>query len=174
MILFYHIIYYLQILIAHLNMLWYNFMKVRLCFINNGGTMKPTYKTTMTSCFIGYIVQAIVNNFIPLLFVTLQIQYSISLGRITMLVTINFAVQLTVDFLATYFVDRIGYRISIVAAHVFSAAGLILLSVLPDITPDPFSGILAAVILYAIVGGLIEVLISPIMESCPPTTRKRR
>lgn len=134
--------------------------------------MKPTYKTTIFACFVGYIVQAIVNNFAPLLFITLQKIYSIPLSQITLLVTINFAVQLTVDLLATLFVDRIGYRTSIVIAQVFSAAGLVLLTVLPEVMP-PFAGILAAVTVYAIGGGLIEVLISPIMESCPTDNKEK-
>ena len=134
--------------------------------------MKPTYKTTIFACFIGYIVQAIVNNFAPLLFITFQNTYDIPLSQITLLVTINFAVQLTVDLIATLFVDRIGYRASIVLAQGFSAAGLILLTVLPEVMP-PFAGILTAVIVYAIGGGIIEVLISPIMESCPTDNKEK-
>lgn len=134
--------------------------------------MKQNFKTTMVACFTGYIVQAIINNFIPLLFVTLQDTYEIPLSRITMLVTINFAVQLIVDLLAAAFVDKIGYRVSIVMAHVFCAAGLVLLTVLPDLLPDAFAGILISVIIYAIGGGLIEVLISPIMESCPTDNKE--
>lgn len=131
-----------------------------------------SYKRTMISCFVGYIVQAIVNNFIPLLFITLQRQYDIPLGRITLLITVNFAVQLTVDALSALFVDKIGIRVSIVAAHIFSAAGLILLPILPEIL-SPYAGILISVCLYAVGGGLIEVLISPIMESCPTDNKEK-
>ncbi len=134
--------------------------------------MKPTYKTTVFACFVGYIVQAIVNNFAPLLFITFQNTYDIPLSQITLLVTINFGVQLTVDLLSTLFVDKIGYRTSIVLAQGFSAAGLILLTVLPEVMP-PFAGILTAVIVYAIGGGIIEVLISPIMESCPTDNKEK-
>lgn len=133
--------------------------------------MKKNYNVTIVSCFVGYIVQAIVNNFIPLLFVTLQDTYEIPLSQITLLVTINFGVQLLVDLLATGFVDKIGYRTSIVLAHIFCAAGLLLLPVLPDVMP-PFAGILTAVIVYAIGGGLLEVLVSPIMESCPTDNKE--
>ena len=90
-----------------------------------------------------------------------------------MLVTINFAVQLAVDFSATYFVDKLGYKASIVSAHIFSAAGLVLLPLFPEIMPDPFVGILISVVTYAIGGGLIEVLISPIMESCPTDNKEK-
>lgn len=133
--------------------------------------MKKNYNITIVSCFVGYIVQAIVNNFVPLLFVTLQGSYSIPLSQITLLVTFNFGVQLLTDLLSTLFVDRIGYRASITLAHVFSAAGLILLAVLPD-RMDPFTGLLIAVTVYAIGGGLLEVLVSPIMESCPTDNKE--
>lgn len=133
--------------------------------------MKFTFKTTMISCFIAYIVQAIVNNFSPLLFLTFHETYQIPMSQITLLVTINFAVQLLVDLLATKFVDRIGYRTSIVAAHFFAAAGLVFLAVLPE-RMEPFTGLLIAGCTCAIGGGLIEVLISPIMESCPTDNKE--
>ncbi len=134
--------------------------------------MKFTYKTTMFSCFAGYVVQAVVNNFVPLLFITFQNTYSIPLSQITLLVTINFCVQLFVDFMATFFVDKVGYRPCIVLAQFCSALGLVLLAILPEIM-EPFAGILVAVIVYAIGGGLIEVLISPIMESCPTDNKEK-
>ncbi len=130
------------------------------------------YNRTIFSCFTGYIVQAIINNFIPLLFITLQGSYGIPLSRITLLITVNFGIQLAVDLLSAFFVDRIGYRASVVSAHACAAGGLILLPVLPEIMP-PFAGILAAVALYAVGGGLIEVLISPIMESCPTDNKEK-
>ena len=133
--------------------------------------MKLTYKNTITSCFVGFIVQAIVNNFIPLLFLTFQNTYHIPLDKITLLVTFNFGVQLLTDLLASKYVDKIGYRISIVLAHIFSALGLILLTILPQFM-DPFLGILIAVMIYAIGGGLLEVLVSPIMESCPTDNKE--
>lgn len=133
--------------------------------------MKLTYQNTIISCFIGYIVQAIVNNFVPLLFLTFQNTYNIPLDKITLLVTFNFGVQLLTDLIAGKYVDKIGYRTSIVLAHLFSALGLILLTVLPEIL-NPFSGVLIAVMIYAIGGGLLEVLVSPIMESCPTDNKE--
>ena len=120
---------------------------------------------TIYACFIGYIVQAIVNNFVPLLFVTFQNNYHISLERITFLITLNFIIQLFVDLLSAFFIDRIGYRISILIAHILSAAGLILLTVLPEVFSSPYTGLVIAVIIYAIGGGLLEVLVSPIIEA---------
>lgn len=135
--------------------------------------MKDNCKKTMYACFIGYIVQAVVNNFVPLLFVTFQKTYDIPLSRITLLITLNFTVQLLVDMLSAGLVDKIGYRASAVIAHICSAVGLILLTVLPEALPDPFIGILAAVIIYALGGGLIEVIISPIMEACPTENKEK-
>lgn len=133
--------------------------------------MKFSYKHTILFCFIAYIVQAIVNNFAPLLFLTFQTSYDIPLSQITLLVTINFGVQLVVDLLAAKYVDRIGYRVSIVFAHLFVALGIVLLPILPEIM-SPFAGILTAVVIYAIGGGLLEVLVSPIMESCPTDNKE--
>ncbi len=130
-----------------------------------------TYKNTIVSCFAGYIVQAIVNNFVPLLFLTFQNTYDIPLSQITLLVTFNFGVQLLTDLVAAKYVDKLGYRFCIVLAHVMSAAGLIGLTVLPEVMP-PFPGILAAVSIYAVGGGLLEVLVSPIMESCPTDNKE--
>ena len=131
------------------------------------------YKHTVRACFVGYVVQAIVNNFAPLLFLTFQAQYGIPLSQITVLITVNFALQLTVDFVSAFFIDKIGYRVSIVAAHAFAAAGLVLMTVLPEIMPSPFAGLLIAVMCYAVGGGLLEVLVSPIVEACPTDNKEQ-
>ena len=134
--------------------------------------MKFDYKKTMYACFVGYIVQAIVNSFVPLLFVTFQETYRIPLTQITLLITVNFVVQLLIDMLSAGFIDRIGYRAAVILAHICAAAGLALLTILPEVLPDPFVGILIAVFVYAIGGGLIEVLISPIIEACPTDNKE--
>ncbi len=135
--------------------------------------MKNQYNKTITACFVGYIVQAVVNNFTPLLFLFFQKSYHIPLSQITLLVTFNFGIQLLVDLLSVGFIDKTGYRASMVFAHVLSAVGLVLLTVLPDILPTPFVGILIAVMIYAIGGGLLEVLVSPVMESCPSDNKEK-
>ncbi|WP_276691973.1 MFS transporter [Ruminococcus callidus] len=135
--------------------------------------MRSPYQKTMYACFIGYIVQAVVNNFVPLLFVTFQKTYQISLSKITFLITINFLIQLLVDMLSAGFVDKIGYRASIILAHVCAAAGLLSLTILPELLPNAYSGILIAVAIYAVGGGLIEVLISPILEACPTDNKEQ-
>lgn len=135
--------------------------------------MKDKYQKTVYACFVGYIVQAIVNNFVPLLFLTFEKNYHIPLSQITMLITFNFGIQLLVDLLSAKFVDRIGYRVSIVVAHAFSATGLICLVILPDVLPNAFAGLFISVVIYAVGGGLIEVLISPIVESCPSDNKEK-
>ena len=133
----------------------------------NTMSVRNNYQKTIYACFVGYIVQAIVNNFVPLLFLTFQSELGVPLSRITFLITFNFGVQLLVDLVSPRFVDRIGYRISMVLAHLFSALGFALLTVLPGVTKDPFIGLLIAVMIYAVGGGLLEVLVSPVMEACP-------
>ncbi len=135
--------------------------------------MKNQYRRTIMACFVGYIVQAVVNNFVPLLFLTFQRTYDIPLSQITMLVTFNFGIQLLVDLLSVGFVDKIGYRASMVIALILSAAGLILLTILPEALSSPFLGILIAVMIYAIGGGLLEVLVSPVVEACPSDNKEK-
>ncbi len=134
--------------------------------------MKFDFQKTTYACFIGYIVQAIVNSFVPLLFVSFQKNYDIPLSKITLLITVNFMIQLLIDLLSASFIDKIGYRASVIIAHICAAAGLMLLTFLPELTRDPFTGILIAVFVYAIGGGLIEVLISPIIEACPTDNKE--
>jgi fucose permease len=126
-----------------------------------------THKHTLYACYLGYITQAIVVNLAPLLFVIFQNTFGISFEMIGRLILINFGTQIVIDILAARYVDRIGYRPAAVAAHIFSAAGLIGLSVLPRVMATPYTGLTIAVVIYAIGGGLIEVLISPIVNSLP-------
>ncbi len=135
--------------------------------------MNKGYKWTVNACFTGYIVQAIVNNFVPLLFLTFQSSYGIPLSRITLLITVNFAVQLTVDWVSVTFVDRIGYRVSMLIAHGMAALGLAGLTVLPRMLDNAYAGLLVSVVCYAVGGGLLEVLVSPVMESCPTDNKEK-
>ncbi|MBQ3182511.1 MAG: MFS transporter, partial [Clostridia bacterium] len=89
--------------------------------------MKLTYKHTVTACFIGYIVQAIINNFVPLLFLTFEKDYGIPLSRIGILVGINFGIQLLTDLVAALAIEKTGWRIPMVLAHILSVCGLVLL-----------------------------------------------
>lgn len=125
------------------------------------------YRPTLIAAFAGYIVQAVVVNFAPLLFVTFQDSYGISLSQLSFLITLTFSIQLVGDITLPRIIHRIGTRRCIVSANVLAAVGLILLSFLPDLTPDPYAGILLAVVVYSLGASLIEVLISPIVEACP-------
>jgi len=130
-------------------------------------TERKNYKKTLLACYLGFITQAISANFIPLLFLTFKRTYAISLDKIAIIPVLFYFIQLLVDIIATKFADKIGYRICVVASEVLSAVGLIALAVLPEIMPSSFVGILIAVVLYAIGSGIIEVLVSPIVEACP-------
>lgn len=132
--------------------------------------ISKNYNMTIKASYVGYVTQAIVCNFAPLLYVSFNRDFGLSLSQISAVSAINFFIQLVVDGLSTKFVDRIGYRISVVAAHAFAAVGLVALGVLPYIMP-PFTGILIAILIYGSGSGLIEVLVSPIVEACP-TPRK--
>ncbi|MCM1136053.1 MAG: MFS transporter [Clostridium sp.] len=135
--------------------------------------MNAGYQKIIYACFVGYIVQAIINNFVPLLFLTFESTYHIPLGQITTLITFNFGIQLLVDLLSAGFVDKIGYRVSIVLAHIFAAAGLLGLVILPELLPSAYAGLLISVTIYALGGGLLEVLVSPIVESCPTKNKEK-
>ena len=130
-------------------------------------TRQKNYKKTLTACYLGFITQAIAANFTPLLFLTFKNTYGIGLEKIALIPLTFYFTQFLIDFAAAKFVDKIGYRICVVSSQVLAAAGLILLAVLPELLPVPFSGILIAVVLYAIGSGLVEVLVSPIVEACP-------
>ncbi len=127
---------------------------------------------TLRAAYLGYVVQAIVNNFLPLLFVQMQREFGIPLSRITLLVTFNFGLQLLIDLLSTPFIEKIGYRASMLLSNASVIAGLTLLTVLPGRNADPFTGVLISVCVYAIGGGLQEVLVSPIVEACPSENKQ--
>lgn len=125
------------------------------------------YQKTQITCYIGFITQAIVANFAPLLFIRFHGEFGIPLGQIALISTVFYIAQILVDVFCAKFVDRIGYRRCVVASQIASAAGLVLLALLPTLLPDPLWGILISVIIYAVGSGLIEVLVSPIVEACP-------
>ncbi len=127
---------------------------------------KNKYKHTVNCCLVGYVVQAIINNYAPLLFITFNKSYGVSLELISLLITVNFAVQIMADVVSSKFIDKIGYRAAVVIAHGFSFVGMVLLAVLPNVI-DPYAGLVISTVVCAIGGGLIEVIISPIVEACP-------
>ena len=137
-----------------------------------GKKISENYNYTIYACYAGYVVQAIINNLAPLLFLTFRREFGISLERIGLLITINFGVQMLTDTAAAKYADRIGYRASVILAHVCSAAGLICMGTLPFVLENAYIGLVASMALGAVGGGLIEVLISPIVEAAPSSHAK--
>ncbi len=130
-------------------------------------TTQKNYKKTLLACYLGFVTQAISSNFAPLLFLTFISTYGITLEMIALIPLVFYLTQLLIDFAAIKFADKIGYRTCVVASQVLSAVGLALMAILPEVLPVPFVGIMISVVLYAMGSGLIEVLVSPIVEACP-------
>ncbi len=131
------------------------------------------YRSTVLACYLGYVVQAIVNTFVPLLLLTFQGDYGITTVQMTALITTNFLIQLATDAVCPVFVDRIGYRASSVLAHILTAIGLAGLAFLPGLMGNAFAGLMICVFLYAVGGGLLEVVISPIIEALPLENKEK-
>jgi len=150
-------------------------------FVENQSIGKPghseslnmTFDHTRRACYAGYITQAIVNNLAPLLFMVFQVRYGVPYERLGRLVLLNFATQLLTDLVAVTVPDRMGYRLPLVLAHVCCVVGLVLLAVFPSVLPSPYLGLSLAIVVYAIGGGLLEVLVSPVVNALPsPQTGK--
>ncbi len=136
--------------------------------INDRMTLQEkNYNKTLLACYLGFVTQAITANFAPLLFLTFKGVYNVSLEQIALIPFTFYLTQLFIDLAATKYADKIGYRACVVVSQVISALGLVLMVVLPDVLGAPFVGIIIAVVLYAIGSGLIEVLVSPVVEACP-------
>ena len=130
--------------------------------------MTKSYKTTKIACFIGFVVQAIINNFLPLLFIIFNTRYNLNYEQLGRLLFVNFFVQLIVDALTPALVKRIGYRGAAIACHGLAAAGLFMLGVLPLVFSNQiYACLVASIIVYASGSGIIEVCISPMVELLP-------
>lgn len=136
--------------------------------------MQRTYQSTKYACYVGYTVQAIINNLAPLLFVIFSDKFQITLDKLALLITINFASQMLVDVTSVKYVDILGYRVISVASQGLAFVGLASMSVLPNILPNPYIGIAIPIIFCAVGSGLTEVIISPIVDSIPGEKRPRR
>lgn len=132
-----------------------------------GEIQNKNYGKTLIACYLGFVTQAITANYAPLLFLTFKGVYELSLEKIALIPFTFYLTQLLIDLAASEYADKIGYRTCVVVSQVISAAGLVSLIILPDLLPSPFVGILISVVLYAVGSGLIEVLVSPIVEACP-------
>lgn len=130
-------------------------------------TQEKNYNKTLIACYLGFVTQAITANFAPLLFLTFKEIYQVTLEQLALIPFTFYLAQIIIDFAATKYADVIGYRTCVVVSQLVSALGLVLLVVLPELLPSPMTGILLAVVLYAVGSGLIEVLVSPVVEACP-------
>ena len=101
-------------------------------------TENRKYRKTLAACYLGFITQAIAANFAPLLFLTFQNTFGISLEQIALIPVVFYLTQLLIDLGATKFADKIGYRTCVVISQVVSVVGLVLLAVLPEIISVPF------------------------------------
>ncbi|MCI6746019.1 MAG: MFS transporter [Anaerolactibacter massiliensis] len=128
-------------------------------------------RKTVNACWWAYIVQAIVNNFSPLLFMQFMKEWNLTLAEITLITTLNFSIQLFADAVSAPMIRKFRTRKTIVLGHVMAGAGLLAMTILPSLL-TPLAGLLISVCMYAIGGGLIEVLISPIIEACPSDNKK--
>ena len=124
------------------------------------------YGKTKTACYLGFVTQAIVANFVPLLFIAFNREYNVPIASLALIPAVFYIVQLVTDFLCAKF-RNINYRRSIILSEITSALGLAGLAFLPQLFADPMVGILLCVAVYAVGSGLIEVLCSPIIEACP-------
>ena len=124
------------------------------------------YSLTLTACYVGYVIQAMVNNLSPLLFVQFKRQFALDSAMLSFIIFINFGLQIIVDSLSAKITEKIGYRAGAIFAQVFSCTGLVCLGVLP-IVINPFAGIITATVLMAIGGGFVEVILSPVIEALP-------
>lgn len=129
--------------------------------------MRLDHRHTLLASYIGFVTQAIVNNLGPLLFIIWHNSFGISFSALGGVVAINFGLQLLVDLITPRFIDQIGYRLSMVLAHLIAAAGLVLMGILPFVTQSPLTGLILAMSVCAVGGGLLEVLVSPVVEACP-------
>lgn len=124
------------------------------------------YSLTLTACYVGYVIQAMVNNLSPLLFVQFKRQFALDSAMLSFIIFINFGLQIIVDSLSAKITEKIGYRAGAILAQVFSCTGLVCLGVLPNVI-NPFAGIITATVLMAIGGGFVEVILSPVIEALP-------
>lgn len=129
--------------------------------------MKSKYTVTKITCYIGYVVQAVINNFLPILFIVFQDIYGLGYEKLARLIAVNFITQIITDFLTPKIVNKIGYRKAIILCQAAATTGLLMLGILPRFVSNVYPVIIFSIIVYAFGSGLIEVLFSPVIEHLP-------
>ncbi len=141
---------------------------------NNDAAPKDPYKRTLYASYLDYVVQGIVNNVNPILLIYYQRLLGLPLTKISVLIAVNFAVQIATDLLSSRYVGKVGIRKCMLLANGISALGLIGIAVFPMLCANAYPALLAATVLNAVGGGLIEVLVSPIVEAIPGKHKDKR
>ena len=126
-----------------------------------------SYKSTIAACYIGSFVQAIIVNTTPILFIPLREQFGLTFQQMGLLVLINFISQVGCDILFSNAIDKYGFRRFVVAAHGLAVVGLVLFAASPLLFDRPFAGFVTATIIFSGSGGLLELLLSPIVNAIP-------
>lgn len=123
-----------------------------------------SYKSTVGACCLGYMSSAVANNIAPVFFIIFQTRFGVDDEKLSLLIFVNFAVQFIMDLISAKFVDNVGYRPSAITANIFVCSGLCFMGLLPMIMEDKFISILISVAVYAVGAGILEVIVSPIVE----------
>lgn len=125
------------------------------------------YLPTKLAGYVGFIVQAVVNNFLPILFIVFRNVYNLSYEKLGRLILVNFVTQMFVDLLTPKIVEKAGYRKTAIMSQLFAAIGLISLGILPNLISDTYFAIVISVIIYASGSGITEVILSPMIDMLP-------
>lgn len=129
--------------------------------------LERKYIPTKLAGYVGFVVQAIVNNFLPILFIVFQDIYGLGYEKLGRLIVFNFAVQMFIDFITPKIIHKIGYRRAAFLCQFTACLGLCLMSLLPRIMPSPYTAMFIAIAVYATGSGLMEVILSPMIEMLP-------
>ena len=129
--------------------------------------LEKKYLPTKLAGYVGFIVQAIVNNFLPILFIVFQDIYGLGYEKLGRLIVFNFATQLFIDLLTPKIVEKIGYRRASFLSQFAAFLGLCMMSVLPRIMENTYLGIVLSITVYAMGSGFMEVILSPMIEMLP-------
>lgn len=133
--------------------------------------MKSKYTMTKIACYVGYVVQAVVNNFLPILFIALQNIYGLSYEQLARIILFNFLTQMVTDFITPKILAIIGYRKAAMLAHISASAGLVFLGILPKIMESTYFAIIISMVITAFGSGLIEVILSPMVDMLPTSNK---
>ena len=129
--------------------------------------IEKKYLPTKLAGYVGFVVQAIVNNFLPILFIVFQDIYGLGYEKLGRLIVFNFVTQMFIDLLTPKILAKIGYRKASFLSQFTAFIGLCLMSVLPRVMGNTYLAIVISIMVYATGSGLMEVILSPMIEMLP-------